>query len=285
MKKYLAYVILPVSLFAAACGSSNGESENTPPNIDMEVTEDLTSGAETVEQELSIVFPSAVEIITVFENAGMTFNPEVPLPIENVAEYNTQVERAIGAGFYTADLAYFVVNEDAEEVQLYFKAVSDITRSMGMEVTESQDSTLSSLEDALGDKNKTLDVLESVNSARDAYIEENEMQGLATVIFGAAWVEGMYLAIETNTDKDKSRVSERIVEQMFILDNLLLAMESEDVSTGQYEKFYNELMDLNNDFKGYNSVKEAGTENFPLLSLSEMNTLSTKIIELRKSYS
>ena len=285
MKKSFLYMALPMTFLAGACGSSGGEGGNATPQVDIEVTEDLTADTETVEQELSIVFPSAVEIITVFENAGMTFNPEVALPTANATEYNTQVERAIGAGFYTADLAYFVINEDAEAVQQYFKAVSDITRAMGIEVTESQDSTISALEEALGDKNKTLDVLESVNAARDAYIEENGMQGLATVTFGAAWVEGMYLAIETNADKNTDRISDRLVEQMFILDNLLLAMEAEEVNSGQYEAFFNDLTSLNAVFKEMDSVKKAGEADFPQLSMNEMKTLATQVQTIRKAHS
>ena len=269
--------IAPLVFMAVACGSGTDHKSDTPQDAPQEPkTEEIT----TDERDVSIVFPSAVEIMTVFENAGLDFEKDLTLDPALASNFNTQFQKSIATGIYTSDLAYCVINDQPQEAVEYMKAVLDMSSKLGIEAIEDVQGTIKTFEDAIGDRTKTLDVLENTQKQTDAYVLDNDMQPLAVVIFSGAWLEGVYLAIETNDEWRKKELSNKMIDQMYILENLLRSLSKSEMSSENYKAYYEDLNQLNITFNDMlNSLPEDGE-----LSLKQLQTLADMVVGIRQEH-
>lgn len=273
-------VILPLVFLAAACGSGADHKTETTKS-DTPVEEEVkTQETESTDRDVSIVFPSAVEIMTVFENAGLKYEKGLTLDPAHLNNFNTKFQKSIATGIYTADLAYCVVNNQSQEALKYLKSVIDISKKLGIDAISDIPKTTKDFEAALGDKEKTLDVLEKIQMETDTYVEDNGLQSLAVVIFSGAWLEGVYLAIETNEEWNNEELSDKMLDQMYVLENLLVSLESSGMTSADYQAYLASLKSLNESFSNMQNSSTEGED----LSLMQLKDLASQIVEIRKEH-
>lgn len=272
------FVIASAFLMLYSCGSGE-ENQNKASEV-VSLDEEIESESA---REVSIVFPSALEIMTVFKNAGLNYQKNITNPASNADKYNSKLQKAIGIGIYTSDLAYCVINGQNQSAVDYMKTVISMSEKLGISAVKDAEDLSKRFSAALGNDEKTLQILTEVQQQTDIFIDENDLAGTATVIFSGAWLEGMFLAIKANEGFDREALSNRLTEQMDVLANLLLALEDSDFKGEEYDNYITQLKDLESTFNSLDSVKNSG-DNAIRLSITDFKTIADKIVALRNEF-
>lgn len=283
MKNLSFAVLAAAALWMTSCGSGAGnqtENQAEEPATEASVSNE-TASVDSAAREVSIIFPSAVEIMTVFKNAGLTYQPDAPNNRDRLEGYTTRFQKAIGTGIYTADLAYCVVNGQNQEAVAYMQTVLSASGKVGIPAIEKPDELLTRFNASLGEDEEVLNILTEVQEQSDDYIEENDMEDMATLVFSGAWIEGMYLAIQSNREYDREKLSSRLVEQMDILNNVVRALESMNMEGEEYAAYVAELSALNTHFRNLESVQGAESMRNVTLSIAELKDIGNRIKTLR----
>lgn len=283
MKIVNRILLLSVSTVVFACGGGQENSTKEPaaPTTEQEQTiaeDDLGED----EDEITFVFPSAIEIMTVFKNAGLQYLDDVTHASSKSEEYNSKFKKAVIAGVYTTDLAYSVLNNQNQKAIEYLNTVSKISEGLGINALSESNDILAQFESSLGDEDKTIDVMTEIQELTDEYVYENEMEDLATLIFSGAWIEGMYIGVMANDDYSKSKISQRVSEQMRILENLLTVLGRSKMESEEFKNYYNKLSELNNYYLNLDEVKKNRNRRV-VLSVEQLKTIAASIIDLRTS--
>ena len=279
MKKPIAIWLVSGALVMSSCGggTSTENTTQTSPTVD-------TVAVEEEHEDANIIFPSIMEVMMVFQQAGLPYLEGITSDLSKVDEYNTNVSRSIHTGFYSTDLAYNLLNDNNQKALEYFRAVNDLSTKLGIEsVYESQD-LVKRFEETLGNKDSSLVIMTELQNRTDTYVDRNDLHNIATVVFAGAWVQGMHLGVMANDDYSRSNVSYRISEQMRILNNVVIAIKNSNPNpNAELSSFIENLESLNNYYMQLEEVASYNDLGTPELSLSSISEIANRIEVIRES--
>ena len=99
----------------------------------------------------------------------------------------------------------------------------------------------------MSNKDSLIDIVSSTYVDTDLYLQDNERPIIAKAILAGAWMEGLYIAVNLETDSNRANVVwEKIGEQKPALSNLVNMLE--DCNDNQFDSLVNELKTLVNIF-------------------------------------
>ena len=268
-------------LFFNSCGSaSTNETTDTNEAVDTVAT---SSEEETYRTETVFILPSTVQIGSLFQKAGLEYVEGIANPTDKVGEYNTKTKKLMNFGVYSADLSYAVLNNQNQASLDYMKTVKILAEDVGFNEVYASDEMFERFEENLGNQDEILSILIDIQEKTDAYIEDNEQQDEALMIFTGAWVEGMYLGVNAMPTKEKSKITIRIIEQMTVLDNMLVGLK-------RIERKSPELIEVGKALEGlyrfYTNLPEVKDYDGPLsqmdIEYSNLNEMADRITTIRE---
>jgi hypothetical protein len=235
------------------------------------------------DEELSFMLPSPIQIAAIFNRAGLKFESDLTNPTSNLDKYNTKTAKYLNFGIYSADLAYAVLNDQQQLSIDYMNAVKTLADGIGMPSVFGTGQLVESFEKNIGNQDTILRILTVIKRRTDEYLEENSEASKEAIFFAAAWVEGMYLGANSG---DNNRITGRLLEQMTILDNVIVALQVQKDPSLEIYFLINGLQGIHNAFEGYESVKQLEQTNISIsdvkLSDEELTDLTERISELRQ---
>ena len=274
-------VVLGIATTMFACGESPTSQK---PEKHKETTEEVDVMPEIEDdEEMAVVFPSAIEIMDVFKSAGLKYLDDVTNGLDRAKEYGSTFQKSIGVGIYTTDLAYSVLNNQNQKAIDYMDAVTNLSEDIGIVVVSANDDIAKRFEASLGDNDAVFDVMTEIQELTDDYLEVNDMGDEGALIFSGAWLEGMYIGVKANDDYSKSKVSQRVAEQMRILDNLLKVLKKSKNQSAEVKEYLAKLESLNT---YYYSLDEVSSNEYGFnlnLSVEQLKEIAGRIVELRNS--
>lgn len=280
--KFIRTIAIAISAtFIVACGDGGSDQKQTPESFEEDKQTKESFDVDDVQRTRTVIFPSAPEIMMVFKNAGLKYKPGITNDVANKSNYDTRFQKALATGFYTSGLAYHVIHNQSSQAPEYLKAILELSSELGISGVSADDDLVQNFEESLGDEDRMLEIISDIQSRTDAFIEDNEMQDWATLIFSGAWLEGMYIGVEANDNFSTGDLSGRISEQMGILDNQISVLEKTELEGEEFEKYLDALKNINNNYRSYPEVQEA--EGVPKLGMSQLKEISERIKELRNS--
>ena len=103
------------------------------------------------------------------------------------------------------------------------------------------------LEENMSNKDSLIDIVSSTYVDTDLYLQDNERPIIAKAILAGAWLEGLYIAVNLETDSNQAFVVwEKIGEQKPALSNLVKMLE--DCNDKQFDSLIAQLKKLVNIF-------------------------------------
>lgn len=273
--------ILALSLISSCkSGTASKEGESEAGNMDLTV--DKITESEIID-ELGEGIPVyynmylTVELSSLFENEGASYQQEILNSVEKAKEYITSSEKALNLGVYAVDLSYARVFEQYQKAGSYFSAMTRLSEELGIPqdfIYETSDR----LENNISDKDSLNKIANEIYMATDNYLRENDRDNAAAMIIAGGWVEALYLASEVfdlENENEDFEYMERIVEQKHSLENLIkLLSDFEEDET--INALLPKLKDLKPDFDAF----EVNKENINS-SVEQLNTINKKVSEIR----
>jgi hypothetical protein len=227
MSKRLIYILLPLLIFAACQSDKQKDSDfsdefNVPDSViydgELEISQEAM---DDIVQNIS----SPVEIAALLKSVGVPYSKNYLANTDNIDNYNTSFEKALGLGIYGADLGYQNMYNKTGSVIDYISAIK--TLADGIRVGQFFDfSTLK----RLVSNNQNLDSLMTISvqnfNQMDRYLNENNRSNLSSLIVAGVWIESMYLLCASIKDSPNTELSEKIGEQKIIFGNLMLLLKN-----------------------------------------------------------
>lgn len=261
----LAFV---ASTFLQSCGGSH--EENTETTEETPVEEVVI---ETVDDNITYILPSPLQIVSLFKNAGLEYVGGITNPKENVNNYNSKYNQKLNFGVYAADMAYAITNNQSQESINYLNAIRELSEKIWMTDVINSIGVAERLEKNVGNEDSLVSIMADLQMQLDDYLDENGSSYAGSVIFAGAWVETMHLALNGNKNGNE-KLTNRLSEQSYIVENIILA-----VKQANEDKEYDGLIEsLEGIHSHFNEITNGDSK---VLSAEKIERLKAAIIELR----
>ncbi len=224
MKKILT-VLLPAFLLMS-CGGSDDKLENTVKQGDsltgplkpIDVSEETING---IIQSI----PTPIEIASLLKSNGATYDAAILNSTDNANKYNTNYNKSLNIGIYSADLGYINIYEKT------FSAINYLSTVKGLadDIKVGQFFDFETLK-RLASNNSNYDSLLYVSTDNfnkmDGFLREQKRGELSVLMISGAWLEGLYIATQVNTQIKNPELKDRIGFEKINLDNILVILNA-----------------------------------------------------------
>ncbi len=251
MKKLIYSIVV---ILVLACGNSHQEprsidvftDEETPLEeeeriVSTRILKELKNASKVV-----YALPSPVEMADILHKTKAVYDVEILNNPNAISNYVTDYTRALNLGVYFADLSFTSMFDYPQEAMKFMgsaQAMSDELNIQGVFTEE----VMMRLEENMSNKDSLIDIVSSTYVDTDLYLQDNERPIIAKAILAGAWLEGLYIAVNLETDSNQSSlIWEKIGEQKSALSNLVKMLE--DCNDTQFDYLIAELNKLVNIF-------------------------------------
>jgi hypothetical protein len=218
------FFIISVALAIFSCnrsGSQKGELSVDDFSVDADIFEDISTA-----KKIFYSLPSPLETAMLIKTAGADYNEQLLNPLENADNYTTNKKKALNLGIYTTDLSYASLFDQPQTSINYMNAAKKMADGLGI-LDAIDETTLKTLEDNLGNKEKIMDIISETFMSSSSYLKDNDRPEIATIVLIGGWIEGLYIATTLVGDSpiEGNKLVDRIVDQRLSYDIMLKLMD------------------------------------------------------------
>jgi len=219
MKCFKIFFISILFIFSCKGGQENQIDNDVDPQ---EITSIALQKAKTIYYSL----PTPIETAMVLENTNVEFNDQFLLPIKNVDFYETSYKQAIALGIYISDLSYCSMYSQNQEAIEYLSTSKKLIQKLGL-IDVITDSVIQQIENNIGDKTDILNIISEQYLQVNAYLDENNMNNISTLIILGGYIESLHIAVKLadNEENPPIQLYQIILEQRIPLKDLLELMK------------------------------------------------------------
>ncbi len=217
-------------------------------SINLSDSINVISPLDTVGEGLPIFYNMylSVELSSLFESAGAIFTSELMNNTDKTSEYITSAQKAVNLGIYAVDLSYAKVFDQVEIAGRYFNAMQQLSRELGIP-GDYFENTAERFERNIADKDSLIKLANEVYYTTEDYLKKNERYTTAAMIIMGGWIEAIHIAIDVAIESRDANIIERLVDQKYSLNNLML-MLSEHKSNEVVKEYLNQLSVVKKEF-------------------------------------
>lgn len=277
-------LVVAISISVIACGG-NADS------VDDIKVEQIDSAALQVEMDefespaVDYHLPSALQVASIFKKSGMKYNPAATNGTDKIAQYTSEAEAKLNFGVYSADLAYCITNNQANDARQFITAIQTLAEQQGMEAVFENKDLMTRFDNNLENQDSIQSIIVEIHERSQEYMEENQMEHVAAVHYAGAFVEGMHLGYaDYKTNPKNENVGFLLAEQMEILDNIIKGLKDPKNAEVGIEFVITALENIRTSFEAFDSVLayRASDQSTDLtLSDAEINKLGALVSDLR----
>lgn len=219
--------LIPTTVCAGLLLIGCGNNQNSIGDLDIDTDDDtIEVNTEHIVRVKKIFYnvPSPIEMATIMQKAGATFDSELLNEVSNIDKYTTISTSAINLGIYGADLSYTRMFDQIQESVNYLSVLRKLSDRLGIPQDEGS-FAVERIEENIDNRDSLLYIITDVYSTADLYLKENDRGSTAALIVLGGWAEALY--ISTNIVKEETpnqEIINRIGEQKFSLENLIELM-------------------------------------------------------------
>lgn len=282
--KFILPFALSSLLFLGACGGGENKQEESPAE-EFEYTEAEQEESSDQGEQTQYFLPSALQIGSVFQKSGLKYYEGIVNSPLNVEKYDTKNSMLLNFGGYSADLAYCVLNGQNQIALNQMKALRGLAEGIGMSSIFNSESLFNKFENNLGNQDSVIEVMVQIQENIDMFIDDNNMQNMANIMFAGAWIEGMYIGVKATSNEEETQITGRLIEQMVILDNLVKALSSVENKSGNLEEIEKSLISLRDYFNNLDEIKGKQNINYKEveIGIDKLKEIANRVVKMRNS--
>ena len=169
--------------------------------------------------------PSPVEMADILHKTKAVYDVEILNDPNSNANYVTDYTRALNLGVYFADLSFTSMFDYPQEAMRFMGSAQAISEELNIQGVFTEE-IMMRLEENMSNKDSLIEIVSSTYVDTDLYLQDNERPIIAKAILAGAWLEGLYIAVNLETDSNHASVIwEKIGEQKPALSNLVKMLE------------------------------------------------------------
>jgi hypothetical protein len=257
MKRQLSFLIMLLLPFAFSCKNTAKESQPFVPSFSTYAS-DTTNNDTDEKNQIFYGILTPVEMSTMFNRLGITYNSAALNPISNRDQYLSSSKASINTGVYGVDFGYLKVFGIGQQMVDYMVTIGELSYKLGIPdnyITE----PIESVESDIANPDSIMMLMGDAFTKMENYLREGGRESTAGLIVMGGWVEAMFIATQVvyNPDKPDSEVIQRIAQQKFTLTTLLSFLKNyyDDPVVVYYSK---KLKYLKNYFDSFDIIFKKG---------------------------
>ncbi|HLG02162.1 MAG TPA: hypothetical protein VI731_01115 [Bacteroidia bacterium] len=211
--KLLFVGLFPV-FFIFACNNETPGGGQDTANSDT-----IAEAPEMLESGTSL--PSPLLVAAMFKRSGLKYLPGLTNRTENSSKYTTSITRAQNMGVYSADLAYAILNKQANEGRKYLRTIREIASQINLGKVFDQGNLYDRLNANMEREDSIVSILADIQYATDEQLEQNELGHLNGIIFAGAWVESMYIGSQVYRSDTSQALFNALVTQLAVCNSII----------------------------------------------------------------
>jgi hypothetical protein len=212
---------LGIGLMLAACGGDAPPQEQVTAPVDEAAAQD--------DQKIAIggrvlSVPSPVQTVLAIRKAGLSYNKDLPLALDQGGTLTGRNAQAVALGMYGADLAYVTVHNDGQRALATMQAIERLGNDLQLGNAFDR-SLLERFKGNVGNEDSLLVFSGSAFRAADAYLKENDRVDVSTLVLAGGWLQALHLTLSDPAARNDKALMARIGDQQVTLDGLVSLME------------------------------------------------------------
>lgn len=242
-------------------------------------------------RDLFYAIPSPLELSVLFLNAGVEYDKEQLLNVEEAYKYESSEHQALLLGIYGADLSYSCIFKRPQQAIKYMAACKELAEklSIGQGFDEQM---MQRVEANIQNRDSIILIVANTFLDVNSYLKENKQNENSTLVLIGGWIEGLYLGTSMiRTAENNSELKEIIKSQRVSLTNLIALSEKSDLKSQTWiVPKLKELLQLF-EIKDNIDIETTISQNEETLTISSnenseisdenFNTLNNQVSELR----
>lgn len=273
---FTALSLLSIGFFSCTNTKSSQDGEDTK----------TTEVADSSEKEETVIFPSPLQVATIFKKSGLVYIDNVTNPISNVDKYASQMSKSFNFGVYGADLSYCVLNNQTQKAIDYMKNIQKLSNELGIASVFKAETLFSSFEKNIGNEDSLVDILAAIQEKLDDHLQNNETEHMGGVYFAGGWIEAMYMGTKVLESSSSDKLSKHLMEQSALLEIVIKALEGNpNKSDALLQEVIKDLTALNTTIYTFEYIKNRKLDEIPMeevdLSADEIKKITKQIEDLR----
>lgn len=217
-------MLLLIFLVLSGC-AGDGSRNDAGTDLDLDITGEELSEAFRAKQ-IFYSLPSPLETAMMLRSAGAEYNEELMNPVENASKYLTNKQMAINLGVYTTDISYASIFNQSQVCMQYMDTAKDLAENLGI-IDAVDNNTMERLEENLHNQEVIMDIVSESFMNSSSFLQENNREAVAAMMFVGGWIEGLYLALNLTDGREieGNNLVERIVDSKLSFEVVLLMLE------------------------------------------------------------
>lgn len=225
-------VFLFVGLLALVSCGEDPKKEVISTEINLDEPEDAAITARQLKElktasKVVYTLPSPVEMAELLHETKAVYDVEILNDADAIDDYVTDIDRSLNLGVYFADLSFTSMFDYPQQAMRFMGAAQALCEELNI-VGIFNEEVMMRLEENMNNKDSLMEIVASTYLETDLYLQDNDRPIVAKSILCGAWIEGLYIAVNLDTDTDKEKeyqIWERIGEQKPALQNLIKMLE------------------------------------------------------------
>lgn len=214
LKSKLIVASMAALLFATSC------SNNEQSTKEVAVQDSATTKPADVD-DFSYILPTPLQITKSFKRAGVKFDEKLVNSVNNKSKYTTTMSRLLNIGVYSADLSYSILSSQNQYSLAYLKVLADLSDEVGLSAIYQGTNLPERFKSNINNIDSLTEMYTALQIDLKSYLEENERQYDALIIFAGSYTEMMYIATQNYKLNSTDKISKKIAEQHVTLSAII----------------------------------------------------------------
>jgi len=239
----LSVLFLGLLLVVACKSSTNSSGTNSDSALADSIAQVDTVSIEDGGIQIFYNMYLSVEMNTLFNSIGASFNKNIINPFEKASEYEISSDKAVNLGVYAVDLSYARAFDQIDYAGNYLKTMHKLATELGIPDDKFYLS-VKRIEQNVSNKDSLVKIANELYLATENYLKDSDRESAAAMVVLGGWTEAMYIATSMVNKKQKDiELMERIADQKSSLKNLidLLSKYKNDKTVAAYLEQLNKL--------------------------------------------
>jgi hypothetical protein len=257
MKRQPFILILLLLPFAFSCKNTAKENQPFVPSFSTYASDTAKNDTDK-KNEIFYGILTPVEMSTMFNRLGITYNNAALNPVSNRDLYLSSSKASINTGVYGVDFGYLKVFGIGQQMIDYMVTIAELSYKLGIPdnyITE----PIKRVESDIADPDTILMLMGDTFTKMENHLRQGGRESTAGLMVMGGWVEAMFIATQIvyNPDKPDSEVIQRIAQQKYTLTTLLSFLKNyyDDPVVVYYSK---KLKYLKNYFDSFDIIFKKG---------------------------
>jgi hypothetical protein len=220
--KRLTHILIILLLPLTFSCKHEGKEKTFVPVFSTYKSDSVKSKEVTPKNEIFYGILTPVEICTIFNRLGITYNNATLNPLSNRDQYLSSSKASINTGVYGVDFGYLKVFGIGQQLIDYMVTIREMANKLGIPDSYLTD-PIKRVQSDISDPDTILFLMNNAYIQMEFHLREGGRESSAGLMVMGGWVEAMFIATQLvfNPDKPDPEVVQKIAQQKYTLTTLL----------------------------------------------------------------